>query len=141
MNSIFQMIYGLRYNLRSQTEFLRSSTNTSQHGLNFLRVFNSKVWNITTEIKNSATLNILKEKIKWKSKNCNYKLCLRYIQNIGYINVIWIQHQLFWKANPIKYQFPCQISCFLFFLWLIKKSRKWRHVKWSGTMTYGIDTV
>ena len=88
MNNIFEMIYGLRYNLRSQTEFLRSS-NTSQHGLNFLRVFNSKVWNITTEIKNSATLNILKEKIrKWKSKNCNYKLCLRYIQKIGYINVI-----------------------------------------------------
>ena len=36
----------LRYNLRSQSLFLRSSANTSQYGLNSLRVFRSKVWNM-----------------------------------------------------------------------------------------------
>ena len=41
----------LRYNLRSETKFLR--------------VLSSKAWNmVPTEIKNSATLNIFKEKIR-----------------------------------------------------------------------------
>ena len=81
---------GLRCNLRSQTEFLRSYFNASQNGLNSLRVFSSKVWNMEpTDIKNSATLNIFKGKIrKWELTKCNCKLCLPYIQNIGYINVI-----------------------------------------------------
>ena len=61
-NNIFQLRDNLRYNLRSQTEFLRSSANTSQYGLDSLGVFSSKVWNmVPTEIKNSATLNIFKE--------------------------------------------------------------------------------
>ena len=81
----------LRYNLRSQIEFPRSSANTSQYGLNSLRVFSSKLWNmVPTDIKNSATLNIFKKKIrKWgEPKNSNWKLYLPCIQNIGYINVI-----------------------------------------------------
>ena len=45
-----------------------------------------------------------KEKIKWEPSNCNCKLCLPYIQNIGYINDIQILFQLFWKSNPIKHQ-------------------------------------
>ena len=34
MNNIFQMRDDLRYNLRSQAKFLRSSANKSQYGLN-----------------------------------------------------------------------------------------------------------
>ena len=44
MNNIFQMRDNLRYSLKSQTKFSRSSANTSQYGLNSLRVFSSKVW-------------------------------------------------------------------------------------------------
>ena len=36
MNNIFHMRDNLRYNLRSQTKFLRSSANTTQYGLNSL---------------------------------------------------------------------------------------------------------
>ena len=42
----------LRYNLRSETEFLRSSANTNQYVLNSLREFSSKVLNmVANEIK------------------------------------------------------------------------------------------
>ena len=67
INNIFQMRDNVRYNLRSQFEFLGSSDSTSQFqiGRNSLRVFNAKVWNmVPTKIKNSTTLNNLKEKIR-----------------------------------------------------------------------------
>ena len=66
----------LRCNLRSQTEFLRSSANTSQYGLNAPKAFSSKVWiMVQTDLKNIATLIICKEKVrKWEPKKCNYKL-------------------------------------------------------------------
>ena len=86
----FQMKDNLKYNLISQTELLKSSVNTSQYGLNSLRVFSSKVWNIVpTEVKISATLKIFKQKIRKREANdSNCKLCLPYIQNIGHRNVI-----------------------------------------------------
>ena len=57
----------LIYNLRSQIEFFRSSSNTSQYGLNLLRVFSSKVWNmVPTNVRNCqqlfTALNIFNEK-------------------------------------------------------------------------------
>ena len=59
MSNIFQMKDNLIFNLRSQTEFLRSSANSCQYGLNSLRVCSSKVWSmVPNKIKNSATLNI-----------------------------------------------------------------------------------
>ena len=68
----------LKYYLRSQNEVFRSSANTSQFGLNSLTLFSSKVWNILpNEIKNSATLNIYKEKIRnCEPKNFIFKLYL-----------------------------------------------------------------
>ena len=44
INNIFQMRDNLRYNLKSQTKFFRSSANTSQYGLHSLRVLSSRVW-------------------------------------------------------------------------------------------------
>ena len=66
MKNIFQMRDDLIYNLRSQIEFFRSSSNTSQYGLNLLRVFSSKVWNmVPTNVRNSqqllTALNIFNE--------------------------------------------------------------------------------
>ena len=90
MKNMFQIRDNLTYNLRSQTEFLRSSAFTSQYDLDSLRVFTSKVWNIVpTEMRSSTTLNIFKENItKWEPKNCNCKLWLSYTQNVEYVNVI-----------------------------------------------------
>ena len=44
MNNIFQMRDDLRYNLRSQTKFLRSSANKSQYGLNSEEFLVQKYW-------------------------------------------------------------------------------------------------
>ena len=60
----------LNYNLRSQTDFLRNTVNTTKFGLNSLRHFASKVWSmIPIEIKNSSTVETFKSKIsKWEPK-------------------------------------------------------------------------
>ena len=60
----------LNYNLRSQTDFLRNTVNTTKFGLNSLRHFASKVWSmIPIEIKNSSTVETFKNKIsKWEPK-------------------------------------------------------------------------
>ena len=65
MKNTFQMGDNLRYNLRSQNQFLRRSTNASQCVLNSLGVFSTKIWNIVPpDNKNNSTLNIFQEKIR-----------------------------------------------------------------------------
>ena len=59
MNDILQT-RTLPYNLRSQTDFVRSFVDTSRFGLNSLRYFASKEWNIVaSDIKNASHLAIL----------------------------------------------------------------------------------
>ena len=88
-NNIFQIRENLRWNLRSQTEFLRSSASKSQCGLKFLREFNSKLWNmVPAEIKNSTNF---KEKVRnWETKNCNCKLVCHAVRilDICYLNSV-----------------------------------------------------
>ena len=56
MNDILQT-RTLPYNLRSNTDFARSFVNTSRFGLNSLRYFASKVWNIVaSDIKNQKEM-------------------------------------------------------------------------------------
>ena len=79
----------LNYNLRSQTDFLRNTVNTTKFGLNSLRHFASKVWSmIPIEIKNSSTVEIFKSKIsKWELNNCDCKPYKDYLHRIGYVNL------------------------------------------------------
>ena len=64
MNDILQT-RTLTYNLRPLTEFARSFVNTSFFGLNSLRYFASKVWNIVpSDIKNGSNLHIFENKIR-----------------------------------------------------------------------------
>ena len=80
----------LPYNLRSNTDFARISVNTSRFGLNSLRYFASKVWNIVpSDIKNASNLNILKKKIrKWEPKECHSNPCQPYISNLAFVNLV-----------------------------------------------------
>ena len=80
----------ISYNLRSQTDFIRSNASTNQYGLNSMRCFTSKVCQmIPIEIKNSVSIESFKGKIrKWEPDSCYCMLCLLYIHNLGYVNLI-----------------------------------------------------
>ena len=85
MNDILQS-RTLTYNLRSQTDFVRSFVNTSRFGQNLPPYFASKVWNIIPlYIKNISYLRIFKNKIrKWEPKECHCDLCRPYVSNLGF---------------------------------------------------------
>ena len=89
INSILQT-RTLPYNLRSNTDFARISVNTSHFGLNSLRHFASKVWNIIpSDIKNANNLNIFKKKIRnLETKECHCNLCQSYVSNFGFVNLV-----------------------------------------------------
>ena len=74
---------------RSQTDFLRNTVNTTKFGLNSLRHFASKVWNmIPIEIKNSSTVEMFKSKIsKWEPIDYDCKLCQNYLHRIEYVKL------------------------------------------------------
>ena len=80
----------LPYNLRSNIDFARISVNTSRFGLNSLRYFASKVWNIVRSgIKNASNLNIFKNKIrKWEPKEYHCYLCQSYVSNLGFVILV-----------------------------------------------------
>ena len=53
MSSIFPPRL-IKYNLRTQSDFFRNSVNSSKYGLNSIRFFASKVWQmVPMEIKKS----------------------------------------------------------------------------------------
>ena len=84
LNNILQT-RTLTYSLRSQTDFARNFVNTCRFGLNSLRYFASKVWNIVpSDIKNASNLHIFKNKIsKWEPEECHCNLCRPCISNLG----------------------------------------------------------
>ena len=55
----------IKYNLRTQSDFFRNSVNSSKYGLNSIRFFAAKVWQmVPMEIKNLKNLKILKTKLE-----------------------------------------------------------------------------
>ena len=91
-NPILYDIFPLRsidYNLRSQTDFSVNSVNTTHFGVNSLRYFASKVWNmVTLELKNLNDIESFKSEIrKWEPMQCEYTLCLPYMHSIVYVNI------------------------------------------------------
>ena len=64
MSSIFPSML-IRYNLQTQSDFARNSVNSSKYGLNSIRFFTLKVWQmIPMEMKNLKSLNDLKIKFR-----------------------------------------------------------------------------
>ena len=90
-NPILCHIFPLRivdYNLRSQTDFSVSSVNTSHFGLNSLRYFASKVWNLVPfELNLNDAEMFRSETRKWDPRQCECKLCLPYVHNTGYADI------------------------------------------------------
>ena len=91
-NPILCDIFPLRsidYNLRSQSDFSVGSVNTTHFGLNSLRYFASKVWNMVPfELKNLNDVEIFKSEIrKREPMQCECTLCLPYMHSIGYVSV------------------------------------------------------
>ena len=89
-NSMLSNIFPTRsinYNLRSQTDFIRSNTSTSQYGLNSMRCFCIEgVVDDSNGNQKLVPIVSFKEKIrKWEPV---VTLCLPYIHNLGYVNLI-----------------------------------------------------
>ena len=92
-SSLILDIFPLRsvdYNLRTQTDFIKPSTNTTRYGLKLLNFFASQVRDmIPEEIKSSSTVEIFKNKIrKWWPTDCDCHICRSYISKIDYVNVV-----------------------------------------------------
>ena len=74
-------------NLRSQTDFYSNHNPQSvRFGTETLRALGPKIWNIILpDIKNSLSLAIFKRKMKWVPVNCPGRLCLNYVEGVGFI--------------------------------------------------------
>ena len=75
-------------NLRSQTDFYNiHNPKTVRFGTETLRNLGPKIWDIIpSDIKNSPSLINFKHKIKkWIPLNCPCRLCLNYIEGLGFI--------------------------------------------------------
>ena len=80
---------GIRYNLRSQTDFGGYCLNTNRFGLNSLKFFATKAWDIVPlEIKKTDSVEAFKSKIRKWEPNCSCYLCKTYINNIGFVKTI-----------------------------------------------------
>ena len=63
----------MKYNLRTQSDFLRISVNSNKYGLNSIRFFSSKVWQmVPIEMKTLNSLKDFKNKIRrWEPDGCD----------------------------------------------------------------------
>ena len=90
-NQIMKEIFEFKevnYNLRNQQCFSSVNVKTNKYGINSLRFFASKVWNILPQsLKNLDTVEAFKLNVKkWIPLQCNCKLCQIYIRDVGLID-------------------------------------------------------
>ena len=78
----------IEYNLRSQTDFSLGAIYTTNYGLQSLRYFAPKIWNMMSAyIRNVNNLSDFTLKIKsWIPDACPCNLCPPYVCQVGYIN-------------------------------------------------------
>ena len=79
----------MKYNLRTQSDFLRISVNSSKYGLNQIIFFTAKVWQmVPMEMKNLKSLESFKNKIRrWEPDGCERKLWKVFLLNLGHVNL------------------------------------------------------
>ena len=80
----------IKYNLRTQSDFLRNSVNSSKYGLNSIIFFSSKLWQmVPMEIRNLKSLKGFRNKIRrWETDGCDCKLCKDFVSNLGHVNLV-----------------------------------------------------
>ena len=80
----------IKYSLRTQYDFLRNSVNSSKYGINSVKFFASKVWQmVPMEMKNVKSLEHFKNKIRrWAPDGCDCKLCKDFLSNLGYVSLV-----------------------------------------------------
>ena len=85
MSSIFPPRL-IKYNLQTQSDYFRKSANSSKYGLNSIRFFASKVWQM---VPMEMSLEDFKNKIrKWEPDGCDCKLCKDFVSNLGYASLV-----------------------------------------------------
>ena len=77
-------------NTRSNSRFYNHvNPKTVNYGLESLRCLGPKIWNLVpSDIKNATSVPNFKTMIrKWKPIDCPCRLCLKYIKDVGFINI------------------------------------------------------
>ena len=89
MSSIFPPRL-IKYNLLALSDFFGNSVNRSKYGLNSIRFFASKVWQmVPMEMKNLKSLEDFKNKIRnWEPDGCDCELCKDFVSNLGYVSLV-----------------------------------------------------
>ena len=85
--SEFVTIREQNYNSRQPSDFLRDRANSTNYGIESIRILGPKIWDLVpNEMKLASNLNSFKERIsKWKIKKCPCRLCKIFIQGVGYL--------------------------------------------------------
>ena len=80
MSSIFPPML-IKYNLLTLSDLFRNSVNSSKYGLNSIRFFASKFWQmVPMEMKNLKSFKGFKNEIRsWKRDGCDCKLCKAFV--------------------------------------------------------------
>ena len=86
MNEIFKFKQNC-YDMRSNDKIQRHNVRTVHYGTETIITLGSKLWDLLpNSFKEIESLEEFKRKIKtWTPKSCPCRLCIRYIQNVGFI--------------------------------------------------------
>ena len=90
-NQVMSELFNLRninYDFGSQTDFELGPIYTTAYGVQSLKYFTPKIWNIVPiDIRNSDSLSEFTTKIKsWKPVTCSCNLCRTFVGQVGYID-------------------------------------------------------
>ena len=87
MNDIFKQKDNSHSNLRQTSESSRPLVKSVCKGSESVSFLETKIWDmLPDDDKYRDNLNTFKNKIKkWKTKNCPFRLCKVYINNIGFV--------------------------------------------------------
>ena len=81
----------LNYNLRSQTDFIRTCDNTSSYGLNSLKYVPTKKWDIVSyDIKSVENLTLFKKRSKKLDVIAGYANNMFTVLDMSTLNIIII---------------------------------------------------
>ena len=119
MNESFDIIE-YPYPLRNELRFKPRNIPTVKYRIETAAFVSSRIWSyMPSELKESTSLNKFRSKIKtWKPENCPCKLCIIYLQRIGYLQVT-NQHMLTdTTVIYVSYLFVCVFLFLALFLFV-----------------------